>query len=65
MVPPTTNPLVLALVEPPERLPPPLDDDLRVEAAKRYVEILDQVTGAEFVGDSSEPASRISKALGL
>jgi phosphoribosylaminoimidazole-succinocarboxamide synthase len=45
--------------------PPPLDDDLRVEAAKRYLEIYEQVTGQTFEGTAEAPQARIRKALGL
>ncbi len=43
--------------------PPPLDDELRVEAAQRYMEIFEQVTGTTFEGDADEPVSRIRRAL--
>ncbi len=45
--------------------PPPLSDDLRVEAARRYAELLSVVTGVDFEGDTSDPIPRISAALGL
>jgi phosphoribosylaminoimidazole-succinocarboxamide synthase len=45
--------------------PPPLDDELRVEAAQRYMEIFEQVTGTSFEGDASEPVGRIRRALSL
>ena len=48
-----------------EGAPPPLDDDLRVEAAARYVEIFEQVTGTSFEGAVGDPVSRIRAALGL
>ncbi len=44
---------------------PELGDDLRVEAAKRYAEILSVVTGVAFEGDTREPTARISAALKL
>lgn len=44
---------------------PELGDDLRVEAAKRYAEILSAVTGVSFEGDTQEPLARISAALKL
>ncbi len=44
---------------------PDLDDELRVEAAKRYAEILSVVTGVEFEGDTAEPIARICAALKL
>lgn len=42
---------------------PALGDELRVEAAKRYAEILSVVTGVAFEGDTREPIARISAAL--
>ena len=45
--------------------PPTLDDELRVEAAKRYAEILSVVTGEAFEGDARDPEKRIRSALGL
>lgn len=48
-----------------EGAPPPLDDDLRVEAATRYIEIFEQLTGATFEGAVGEPVSRIRAALEL
>ena len=48
-----------------EGAPPPLDDDLRVEAAQRYLELYEQVTGQTFEGTVEEPESRIRKALAL
>ncbi|MFH2009608.1 MAG: phosphoribosylaminoimidazolesuccinocarboxamide synthase [bacterium] len=44
---------------------PPLGDDLRVEAAERYIELFGVVTGQDFVGELGDPATRIRKALGL
>jgi phosphoribosylaminoimidazole-succinocarboxamide synthase len=45
--------------------PPPLPDDVRVGAAKRYIEAYERITGEAFVADMGEPASRIAKNLGL
>jgi len=44
--------------------PPALPDDVRVEAAKRYVEIYELITGREFVPDlSPDPRARITANL--
>lgn len=45
--------------------PPPLTDDVRTEAARRYIEVCELITGRPFVPDTSEPAARIRKSLGL
>jgi phosphoribosylaminoimidazole-succinocarboxamide synthase len=45
--------------------PPPLPDDLRVEAAFRYAEAFARITGEAFVPDEAEPLGRIRHALGL
>ncbi len=45
--------------------PPPLDDALRIEAARRYVEIFEVVTGRTFVPDLEPPMRRIRRNLGL
>jgi phosphoribosylaminoimidazole-succinocarboxamide synthase len=47
--------------------PPPLvPDDVRVEAAARYIEICELVTGRPFQPDPDpDPAARIGRALGL
>jgi phosphoribosylaminoimidazole-succinocarboxamide synthase len=45
--------------------PPPIPDDVRVEAARRYIEIYEQITGRPFVPDTSDPARRIAINLGL
>lgn len=47
-----------------EGVPPPLGDDLRVEAARRYMEIFEQVTGQPFAGVAGDPTARIRGALG-
>ena len=46
-----------------EGTPPPLTDDIRVEAARRYIEVYELITGREFIIDDAPPAERISKAL--
>lgn len=45
--------------------PPPLPDDLRVEASFRYAEAFARITGEAFVPDEAEPLGRIRHALGL
>jgi len=45
--------------------PPVLPDDVRVEAARRYIEAFEQLSGREFVPDTSEPLARIRRNLGL
>jgi phosphoribosylaminoimidazole-succinocarboxamide synthase len=46
--------------------PPPLPDDVRVEAAKRYVEIYELVTGREFVpAAAGDTKQRIARNLGV
>ena len=46
--------------------PPALPDDVRVEAAERYVEIYELITGKIFVPDQSpDPRARIAKNLGI
>ncbi len=43
--------------------PPPLSDEVRCEAARRYVALYELVTGREFVPDFEEPIARIRKNL--
>lgn len=45
--------------------PPPMPDEVRVEAAKRYIEAYERVTGRPFVADTEEPIRRIRRHLGL
>jgi len=45
--------------------PPPLSDDVRVEAARRYIQVCELVTGRPFVPNSEEPTARIRKNLKL
>lgn len=45
--------------------PPPIPDDVRVEAARRYIAAYEKVTGKSFVPDVAEPNARIRKNLGL
>jgi phosphoribosylaminoimidazole-succinocarboxamide synthase len=44
---------------------PPIPDDVRVEAARRYITAYEQVTGRTFVPDTEEPMQRIRKHLGI
>lgn len=44
---------------------PEIPDDVRVEAAGRYIAACEQITGETFVPDTEEPHSRISRNLGL
>jgi len=44
--------------------PPPLPDEVRVEAARRYIASYEQVTGTPFVPDTQEPVARIAHAIG-
>jgi phosphoribosylaminoimidazole-succinocarboxamide synthase len=43
--------------------PPPLSDEIRCEAARRYVSLFELITGREFVPDFDEPIARIRKNL--
>jgi phosphoribosylaminoimidazole-succinocarboxamide synthase len=45
--------------------PPRLTDDVRVEAARRYIQVCELITGRRFVPDASEPLARIQRNLGL
>ena len=45
--------------------PPPLPDDVRCEASRRYIEAFERVTGSEFAPDVSPPLERIRAHLGL
>jgi phosphoribosylaminoimidazole-succinocarboxamide synthase len=45
--------------------PPPLPDDVRVEAARRYIANYELVTGRTFVPDTEEPVVRIRRNLGI
>lgn len=44
--------------------PPRLPDEVRVEAAKRYIHAYELVTGTAFVPDARPPRERIARALG-
>jgi phosphoribosylaminoimidazole-succinocarboxamide synthase len=43
--------------------PPPLSDEVRVEAAKRYIEAHDRITGHAFTPDTANPNQRILENL--
>ncbi len=45
--------------------PPPLPDDVRVGAAKRYIEAFERITGSTFVPNTEPPLPRIAKNLGV
>jgi phosphoribosylaminoimidazole-succinocarboxamide synthase len=45
--------------------PPPLTDDIRREAARRYIALYELLTGKEFVPDTQEPVARIRRNLGI
>ena len=45
--------------------PPPLPDEVRCEAARRYVEAYERVTGQPFAVDAEPPEPRIRRNLGL
>jgi phosphoribosylaminoimidazole-succinocarboxamide synthase len=44
--------------------PPTLPDDVRVEAARRYIASYELVTGERFEPDTREPIARIAAAIG-
>jgi phosphoribosylaminoimidazole-succinocarboxamide synthase len=45
--------------------PPAIPDDVRVEAARRYITAYEQVTGRAFVPDTEEPMARMRHNLGI
>ena len=45
--------------------PPPLSDEVRVEAARRYIQVCELVTGRPFEPDTEEPNARIRRNLGM
>jgi phosphoribosylaminoimidazole-succinocarboxamide synthase len=45
--------------------PPKLSDEVRIEAARRYIQVCELVTGRPFVPDAEEPLARIKRNLGL
>jgi len=44
---------------------PPIPDDVRVEATRRYIEAYETITGEAFVPDLSDPVLRLRKNLRL
>ncbi|HUJ63336.1 MAG TPA: phosphoribosylaminoimidazolesuccinocarboxamide synthase [Kofleriaceae bacterium] len=44
--------------------PPVMPDEVRVEAARRYIASFELVTGTAFVPDTREPVARIARELG-
>ncbi len=44
---------------------PKLTDDVRVEAARRYIQVCELITGRPFVPDTDEPIARIRRNLKL
>jgi len=45
--------------------PPPLSDEVRCEAARRYIAVYELITGKGFVPDFEEPNARIRRNLGI
>ena len=45
--------------------PPKLTDEVRVEAARRYIQVCELITGRPFVPNAEEPLARIKRNLGL
>ncbi len=48
-----------------EGAPPALTDEVRVEAARRYIQIFELITGRGFEPETSDPLPRIAKNLGI
>jgi phosphoribosylaminoimidazole-succinocarboxamide synthase len=48
-----------------EGTPPALPDEIRIEAARRYIETFERVTGQTFEPDTAPPAERLARNLGL
>ncbi len=48
-----------------EGAPPPQSVDVRCEAARRYIESYERLTGSEFEPDTREPIARMRRNLGL
>jgi phosphoribosylaminoimidazole-succinocarboxamide synthase len=44
---------------------PPIPDDVRVEATRRYIEAYETITGESFVPDMEDPGPRLRRNLGL
>ena len=45
--------------------PPPLSPEIRTEAANRYVELFEQLTGRTFDADAEPPLERLARNLGV
>jgi phosphoribosylaminoimidazole-succinocarboxamide synthase len=45
--------------------PPPLPPEVRIGAAKRYIEAYEKITGTIFEADTEPPIARIARNLGL
>ena len=45
--------------------PPPIPDEVRVEAARRYISAYELVTGRTFEPNTEDPLPRIRKNLGI
>jgi len=45
--------------------PPPLTDEVRCEAARRYIEAYERITATDFVPDLEPAEARIRRNLGL
>jgi len=45
--------------------PPPLTDEVRCEAARRYIEAYERITGSDFAPDLEPAEARIRRNLGL
>jgi phosphoribosylaminoimidazole-succinocarboxamide synthase len=43
--------------------PPPLTDEVRIEAARRYIQVYELMTGRPFLPDTAEPIARIRRHL--
>jgi phosphoribosylaminoimidazole-succinocarboxamide synthase len=44
---------------------PKLSDEVRMEAARRYIQVCELVTGQKFVPNADEPIARIKRNLGI
>ena len=44
---------------------PKLPDEVRIEAARRYIQVCELVTGRPFVPDTEDPNARIRRNLQL
>ena len=48
-----------------EGAPPTLPDEVRCEAARRYIEAYERVTGLEFEPNTEQPNERVRQNLGI